>query len=289
MNNAKLVLNCENLHGEGLFWSKNEQKLYWTDIEGFKVWCFDPKNQTSVTYEVEERLCAFALRKDGTILAAFASGLAVYDLQTKERRNLSLFEPDKTKTRLNDGRVDRQGRFVVGGMDESGDGAPISTVIRVNSNFSIDLLISNIACANSICFSPDGKTMYFADTPENKIESYHYDDNGVSDNSVLHNCIDRPGVPDGSTVDVEGYLWNAEWNGGCVSRYSPNGQLVQVVNVPVPNPTCVALGGENMDILYITTSRQMMSNAMLCEYPDAGGLFSIKVSNKGIEESVFAG
>lgn len=287
MDQAKLVLDCQNLHGEGVFWSSREQKLYWTDIKGQQVWWFDPETQASQNYHLEERLCAFALRKDGSILAAFASGIALYNLQTKEREDLYAFESHLSKTRLNDGRVDRQGRFVVGGIDESDNGASISHVIRVNQDFSIDTLLSDVACANSICFSPDGKTLYFSDTPKQAILRYPYGDQGVGTHSVLSHCNDRPGFPDGSTVDNEGYIWNAEWNGFCVTRYSPEGDIDKVIKVPVPNPTCVALGGKHLDTLFITTSRQMMSDDMLSEMPNAGGLYAIKVSTKGIEEPEF--
>jgi L-arabinonolactonase len=287
MDQAKLVLDCQNLHGEGVFWSSREQKLYWTDIKGQQVWCFDPETQASQHYDLDERLCAFALRKDGSILAAFASGIALYHLRTKEREDLYAFEPELSTTRLNDGRVDRQGRFVVGGIDESDDGASISRVIRVNQDFSIDTLLSDVACANSICFSPDGKTMYFADTPKQTILGYSYCDQGLGARFVLSQCHDGPGFPDGSTVDNEGYLWNAKWNGACVTRYSSKGKLDKVIEVPVPNPTCVALGGKHLDTLFITTSRQMMSDDMLLDRPNAGGLFAIKVSTKGIEEPEF--
>lgn len=289
MEQVDLVLDCKNEHGEGIFWSASEQKLYWTDIEGYKVWRYDPETQQAEHFDVDERLCAFALRQDGTILAAFASCLAIYNLETKERKNLSLFEEDKPTTRLNDGRVDRQGRFVVGGMDESGDGHSISSVIRVNTDFSTQLLIDNVACANSACFSPDGKTMYFTDTPTQELCSYRYGNEGVSDRVVIHSCEDRPGVPDGSTIDADGFLWNAEWNGSCVTRYSPTGELDAVVDVPVRNPTCVALGGKNMDTLFVTTSRQMMDEKMLSDSPTAGGLFAIKVTVPGVNEPEFNG
>ncbi len=287
MNPVQLAVDCRNAHGEGIFWSEREQRVYWTDIEGCEVWRFDPVTETAEHFKVPERLCAFTVREDGTLLAAFASGLALYNLHTKERTNLTEFEPE-LPTRFNDGRVDRQGRFVVGGMENTAS-AKISSVVRVNADFSVETLISGVSCANSTCFSPDGEYMYFADTPTNELCQYRYGDEGVSERRVIHDCSDRPGHPDGSTVDSQGYLWNAEWNGHFVTRYSPEGEVVEEIKLPVWNPTCVALGGKDLDTRYITSSRQMMDDAMLEKCPTAGGLFSVKVSVPGVPEPEFKG
>ena len=171
----------------------------------------------------------------------FASGFAFYDPATGTRedsRHLNLIEP---RTRLNDGRTDRQGRLIAGGFDEK-HGAFISSVVRLDPDRRVTKLFDGVACANGICFSPDGDTMYFADSPATKMWSFDYDpqSGAVGNRRDLSTFDGQPGLPDGSCVDAAGCIWNAQWNGGRVVRFTPDGRVDQIVPVPVPNPTCVS-------------------------------------------------
>ena len=120
---AELLLDCRNTHGEGIFWSSQHGLLYWTDIHGECVWTYQPQVGRAEKFEVPGRVCCFADRKGrppNEVVAAFADGFALLDLSSGERRDIAAFEPDLPTTRLNDGRTDRQGRFIAGGMDEDG-------------------------------------------------------------------------------------------------------------------------------------------------------------------------
>lgn len=283
---ADLVLDCANQHGEGVMWSPRDNRVWWTDIHGQRMCWHDPAANVSGSDDLAKRLCAFAPCASGGWIMAFADGVELWSADMKPEHTVHLFEPDNTSTRLNDGRTDRQGRFVVGGMNE-GTGAADSTVIRVNADLSVEMLITGIACANSTCFSSDGQTMYFADTPDRRIRAYPYGDVV----GMPHDLIDmagEPGLPDGSCVDAEGGVWNAEWDGGQVIRIAPDGRITHRIAVPVPKPTCCTFGGPDLATLYITTSRLGMTEAEIARAPLSGGLFAATPGVRGVEDVPFA-
>lgn len=291
MSEVECVVDCQNNHGEGPAWSVDEQKLYWLDIQSSELWRYDPETGETKTWKSQERIAAFAFREDGGLLVAFESGLAFYDPETGRTEKIQDMEPDLATTRMNDGRCDRQGRFIIGGMDESENAKPISNVYRVDRDLSIHQIISGVTCANSTCFSPDGRVMYFADTPLGEIWAYDYNINtgAITNKRIFADFSDQPGTPDGSIVDSEGFLWNAQWNGHRVIRYRPDGSVDRVIEFPVLNPTCVAFGGKDLDILYVTTSRYHMTPEQIKSEPLSGGLFAVKVDVKGLDEPKFCG
>ncbi len=291
MSEVGCVVDCQNTLGEGPAWSVDEQKLYWLDIQKSELWCYDPETDDTKTWNSPERIASFAFRECGGLLVAFESGLAFYDPEKGKTEKIQHIEPDLPTTRMNDGRCDRQGRFIVGGMDESGNGEAISNVYRVDKDLTVNKIISNVACANSTCFSPDGRVMYFADTPVGEIWAYDYDTSSgaISNKRVFTGFSDQPGAPDGSIVDAEGFLWNAQWNGRRVIRYRPDGSIDQIVEMPVMNPTCVAFGAKDLNILYVTTARYLMTPEQIEAEPLSGGLFAVKVDVKGLNEPKFRG
>ncbi len=218
---------------------------------------------------------------------AFADEVALWSADLRPERTLHDFEPGQPATRLNDGRTDRQGRFVVGGMNE-GTGAADSTVIRINTDLTVETVLSGVACANSICFSPDGATMYFADTPERRIKAYAYTDR-LAEPHVLLDMAGEPGLPDGSCVDAEGNVWNAQWDGGQVICIGPDGRITHRIALPVPLVTCCTFGGPDLATLYITTSRLGMTGEDIARAPLSGGLFAARPGVRGIPDAVFAG
>lgn len=211
MIRAALFLDCHNTHGEEILWGSDSRRLRGTDIHGKRLWSLDPASGEALSFPAPARICCFAPRADGGYLVAFAEGFALYALASGARRDLGAFEPDLPGTRLNDGRTDRSGRFVVGGMDEA-DGRPVSSVYLVDADLSVRKFFVGIACANAACFSPDGRTMYFADSPRRASEAIPYDSAAgtIGERQVI--CtFDGPGVPDGACVDAEGCAWVAIW------------------------------------------------------------------------------
>mmetsp|Transcript_27371 Transcript_27371/g.52114 ORF Transcript_27371/g.52114 Transcript_27371/m.52114 type:complete len:355 (+) Transcript_27371:371-1435(+) len=292
---AELVVDCRNILGEGLVWCEDAKRLIWVDIEGKLLLEFDPSCNETRTWSLPERPGSVALKQGGGFIFAFENGLSEYDLDTGVLRRLAPFEPEHPTTRMNDGRCDYQGRFVVGGYNEMhrSDGArALSGVYRLDPSrpFAPErILDEGVRVANSLCFSTDGKTMYFCDSPTRRIHAYDYS-NGLPSNKRLFYEIPEAeaGFPDGATVDSEDAVWSAQFGAGRVVRIRRCDAAVDiVVDVPVPNPTCVALGGPDMNILYITTTRRKMSDEELESVPTAGSLFAVKVPVKGVGEPKF--
>jgi len=290
MKDVELAVECRNILGEGVTWDHDAQRLYWLDIESSELWTFDPATRRTSTHKAAERIACFALRRRGGLLAGFASGFAFYDPETGRRQDIAKFEPNLANTRLNDGKTDRQGRFIAGGFDEV-EGKPISSVVRLDPDGRMTTLFGGVSCANGTCFSPDGKTMYFADTPAATMWSFDYDvaHGTVGERRVVASFKDQPGSPDGSCVDAEGFIWNAQWNGRRVIRFAPDGRVDRVIEMPVLNPTCVTFGQAELDTLYITTARYRMTAGQLAADPESGALFAFKPGVKGWPDAKFAG
>lgn len=289
---AEPLLDCQNLHGEGIIWSAAHGLVMWTDIFGQRLCTFDPISGDLHSFDLPGKLCCFAPRAGrpwNELVAAFADGFALFDVLTGQRKDVAAFEADKPSTRLNDGRTDRQGRFIAGGMDEK-TGAPISSVWRLDPDLTLTKLFDGVICANGTCFSPDGRTMWFADSGKGEIEAFDYDiASGTVSNRRSVAAVKAPGVPDGSCVDAEGFVWNAVWEGYRVERWSPSGKLDQVIALPVKKPTCCVFGGPDLDTLFITTSRLLETQADLAREPGAGSIFSIKPGVRGVIDQPFAG
>jgi L-arabinonolactonase len=288
---AALVVACQNFLGECVLWDADAAEVVWIDIAAGEIWRYDPRTGATSKLTVGERIGAIGLRHEGGHVAGLASGFAFIDAADGAITRLTAVETDLPSTRLNDGRVDRQGRFICGGMDENLPRQPISAVYRLDPDRTVTPILTRIALANSTCFSPDGTTMYFTDMPTRKILAYAYDvDEGVPHSPTLFvDLADDPGNPDGSVIDADGCLWNAQFGGARVVRYDPTGRVDRVITVPVSNPTCCTLGGADYRTLYVTTARADLTDEELANEPDAGGLYAVELDVEGLPESIFAG
>ncbi|GGK24177.1 SMP-30/gluconolactonase/LRE family protein [Salinarimonas ramus] len=291
---ARLLVPTGAVLAEGIQWNPDDGRLWWTDIHARLVLSCDADGRDLRSLALPERLTAFAFAADGSgrTIGAFASGLFVYDPRTGARARLTTFEPDLPQTRMNDGRCDPDGAFVVGGMDEV-DLAPVSRVIRFDGAGETTL-VSGISITNAVGFSPDGTAMYLADSPTRTIWRFPREPGtgALGERSVFVRLDESEGVPDGACVDAEGGLWNARFDGGCVQRYRPDGTPDIRVTVPARQVTCCCLGGPNLDRLYVTTARESLSPADYANQPLAGGIFVCDLAGEGIRglpERRFAG
>ncbi len=278
-----------SVHAEGPVWSEESQSLYWTDIESKTLMSLDPRSGRFASRAMSAKVCSFAFRERGGLLIAFEKRLCFFDPRTGAEHQVAEVEPDLPTTRLNDGRCDRQGRFIVGGFDASEKG--LSAAYRLDADLSLHRLFGGLSSANSTCFSLDGRTMYYADTPQAVIWAFDYDpETGEPGNRrVFCDFRGQPGVPDGSVIDADGCLWNAQWNGRRVVRYRPNGSTDRVLEVPCRNPTSLAFGGKALDTLFITTSRMTLTEEEARLQPLAGTLLAVRPGVKGLPESRFGG
>jgi L-arabinonolactonase len=288
---AALLVDSKCTLGEGATWCATTGRFYWTDIEGARLWRYDPRDGRSTSWAMPERLATFALCADPHyLLLGLASRLAFFDLATGETRHIVDVEPG-LNTRVNDGRCDRQGRFVFGTKDEGSPLRAIGGFYRLDRDLTLERLpLPAPAISNSIAFSPDGATMYYCDSPTREIRACDYLAGGrIANDRVFTRLTDATGEPDGSTVDRDGGLWNAQWGGARVVRYGADGVETERVDVPTVQPSCVALGGAQLGTLYITSARVGLDAAALAGDSRAGGVFIATPARRGLPEPVFAG
>lgn len=290
----EVVVPARHELGECVLWCERTQRLLWTDIPAATLWAFAPATGERRSWPMPEPLCCFALTaSDDRLLLGLASGLAFFDFPTGAVTRICAVEGHLPSTRLNDGRCDRQGRFVFGTFNSDSDPrAPIGSFYRVNHDLTLERLpLGGVAIANSICFSPDGRTMYYADSQTLAIHccDYHPCSGAIGNPRVFVAAGAVPGEPDGSTVDADGCLWSTRWGGAQVVRFTPGGGVDLVLDLAAPQPSCPAFGGPALDVLYVTTARQWMSDVQLADAPHSGSVFARGMALRGLPEQRFLG
>ena len=275
--------------GEGPVWSPRRQALYWVDIEERRVHRLDWHTRAVRSWLMPERISALAERERGGFICALESAIVLVDDEFRVTDWIARPEQGSRTNRFNDGKCDRDGRFWVGSMNETGTERS-AALYRVDADLSVTTARSDIRISNGLCWSPDGTTAYFADSPGREIERMAYDrrSGGLGTPHVFAR-IAAPGVPDGSTVDAEGFVWNAEWDGGRLCRYDPEGRLDRIVNMPFSRPTACAFGGPDMTTLFVTSATFGLSDADRRRQPSAGRLLILGLEVRGLIERPFQG
>ncbi|WP_175727609.1 SMP-30/gluconolactonase/LRE family protein [Burkholderia ambifaria] len=286
---ATRLADTRNTLGEGATWCDKTHALYWVDIEGAQLWRCRADGSDLTQWPMPERLACFALTHDpDVLLVGLATQLAFFDLRSGAFTRIVDVEPD-LPTRLNDGRCDPSGAFVFGMKDEGGDPPrAVGGFYRLNADFTLErLALPPAAIANSIAFSPDGSKMYFCDSLVREILVCDYGRAGVAGVRPFARLTDADGDPDGSTMDRDGGLWNAQWGGRRVVRYAADGVETERIAVPTAQPSCVTLDGEGR--LYVTSARVGLSDDALASDADAGGVFVAQTRHAGLPTARFAG
>ena len=297
------ILACQNHLGEGPVWDTETGVLWWLDGTGRRVgnpsiWRLDPRTDKVDNWSLEHDVGALAVRQNGKLVLALDDGFYFFDPDTGALDLISLVEADQPRSRLNDGKVDRRGRFIAGGMDDKEELA-ICGLWRLDPDLSISKLADGIICTNGPCWSPDDQTFYVADTFVDEFWAYDYDiDSGTASNRrVFASTKEVAGVPDGSTIDAEGCLWNAELISGDLVRYDPDGNVERRIGMPVRNVTSVMFGGDALDEIYVTSMARVKHPAVHDRFRvdvkpqfGAGSLFRITgLGIKGVPEPRFGG
>jgi sugar lactone lactonase YvrE len=278
--------------GEGLLWDNVQNVLYWTDaLEGI-VHRLDPATAERKDLRLPDQIGALALRESGDAIVTLTDGVYFLDLTTGATQPAVLFNHGRDDIRFNDGAVDRQGRFLAGTMHirPPADGVNVGTLHRFDPDGATEVLEQGIGNTNGTCFSPDGRTFYFTDSPRREIYAYRYDTKTGRPNGrrifAETGSFDSPA--DGQTVDADGFLWSALVTAGKVARFDPAGRLDRLIELPVRHPTNVAFGGPDLDVLYVT-SISKSPNITATEH-GAGGLYAIRgLGVTGLAEPRFAG
>lgn len=287
------VLDIKAESGETPVWATDEKKLYWVDQQKPTLNRFDPESGRNESWPMPSHISSFALRGQGkALLVALRTGL--HDFHPDTGKLALRAEPpyDVTRMRFNDGRCDRQGRYIIGGVDLSPRDIrqPGGTGLYRFDEQGLTQILDGVEVANGLAFSPDGKTMYRAETARGTIFAYDYDTQaGTLSNERVFATVDRKlGAPDGAEVDSEGGYWVALLLGRLVVRYLPDGTIDRRIPVPVLQPTKPCFGGPDLRTLYITTAshRHLPGDTPMGEA--AGGIFAIETGHRGIPEPLLS-
>lgn len=288
----EILADVKTTLGEGPLWDIEEQRLYWIDSFDGRVFRCTADGREIRAWDVPQKIGSMALRRNGGAIVSLQRGFHTLDFNTGEVALIHDPEPGLAANRLNDGKVDRQGRFVAGSMDTMEEG-PNGALYRLDPDMTVHRLDNGIICSNGPCWSPNGRTFYFTDTWSGEIWAYDYDTatGGVSNRRTFA-TVDTSGggAADGATVDADGFVWSALVYDGKLVRYATDGTVDRVIEMPVKKVTSVMFGGPDLDVLYVTT----MTKPPLPRFPDDGPLrgsvFAIRdLGVRGLPEMRFAG
>ena len=289
---VECVFRAEAIVGESPLWSPRERVLYWVDITGQILHRFDPRTATEDTFIFPQPVTAIGLRKKGGLVLTLRKDFAFFNPDTGDLEILSDPEEDKPYDRFNDAKCDRQGRFWAGTMDDVKWNAPMGSLYRLDPDTKVNCMQTGVICANGLGWSPDDSVFYFTESFRYGIYAYDFDPIlGIISNRRLFASLDRDsdGFPDGLTVDAEGFVWSVHNAVGRVVRYTPAGTVDMVIELPVPRPTSCIFGGEELDVLYVTSARETMTPEQIARFPLSGSLFAIRPGVRGLPEPYFAG
>ena len=286
----RCVLDVRASLGECPVWSVAESVLYWVDINAPALNRFDPASGVNTAMPMPESIGSFALRAGGGFVVALRGGIFLARADGTLERKVADAPYDPARHRFNDGRCDPRGRFFVGFMNEKRDAAS-AALMRLDADFSLTRVLGDMTISNGLAWSPDGRTMYHADTPTRAIDAYDYDiDSGLpSARRTIARFGGDTDRPDGGAVDRDGCYWTALYRGGKVLRLAPDGRVRAEYAVPAMCPTMCAFGGPSLTTLYVTTARQQRPAEELERFPHSGGVFAMSVVIPGLPEPAFAG
>jgi sugar lactone lactonase YvrE len=284
---VRCVADVHAILGEGPVWVEREGALYWVDIKGRKVFRLEREQLTE--WDVPFRVGSLAPRESGGFIAGTEHGFA--HIHPEQDRYELLFDPeeDRETNRFNDGKVDRQGRFYAGTMDDE-EKAATGAFYRLNHQLHCARVDDGYRVTNGPAFSPDGKFMYANDSALQVTYLFHVAPDGTPlAKRQFARFGEGQGYPDGLTVDAEGCLWIAFWDGWCLRRLSPEGEIIGEVKLPVARPTSCTFGGTSLTDLYVTSASIGLTSDELIMQPNAGGLFMLSPGVGGIADRPFAG
>lgn len=289
MTDIKVEWEEPAILGEGPSWIERDNAIYWVDIVGKKLHRYSLADGDRRTWQFDEQVTSIAARQQGGYVCTIREGYAFIDIDTGQIEPIAQPELDLPGNRFNDGKLDAQGRYWAGTMDEA-EKLDSGVLYRLDADLSIHTVDDRYIITNGPAFSPDGKTMYHNDTIKRCIYAMDCDAAGsISKKRVFAQLEGDQGYPDGLTVDAEGCIWQCSFGGHRITRFSPMGEILQVLEMPVPNVTSCTFGGPDLDTLYITTARYLLSDEEIANYPLAGSLFSYKPGVQGLSTPLFAG
>jgi L-arabinonolactonase len=291
MNNMtasiEVIANDGALVAESPTWSASERALYWLDGRSDAIYRIDIASGARSSWTTPAKVNALGLRAAGGLIVAMKSGIATLDTGTGAFTHVVTPAPYTDAMRMNDGKVDGAGRFWFGTMhDDAGDAS--GHVYRLDPDGTLATIDSGYTIPNGFAWSPDDRTMYLADSHPRTIYAYDFDAaSGEARNRRPFAQTAEGTMPDGATIDADGYLWSANVGGWGISRFAPDGTLDRRLELPVQRPTSVILGGDDLRTLFITTAARRLTPEQLTAQPLAGAILAVRVDVPGLSAHAF--
>ena len=281
------IENSKSLLGEGPLFNEKENTLYWTDIKGMKLFSYALKSGQIKQFSFTRPIGSFAFTHSNKIIGTTSSGFEYIDLDSNILTPIIDPEFDKKQNRFNDGKCDAFGRYFAGTMDNN-EKEITGSLYCYDSN-SVNRVEKNLFISNGLGWSPDSTKFYLTDSPKRVIYIYDYDlkQGLLSNKKVFARVDEKNGYPDGLCVDTNGYIWSAHWNGWQITRYSPDGFIDNIYDLPVPKVTSCNFGGKDLNTLFITTASFGLSKSELKASPLSGYTFTLDTDTKGQKPNIF--
>lgn len=290
---AYKVLNKPCLLGEGPIWDTNTQTLWWVDILEGTVHRYCPDDETFQQINLQQTVSSIALRKNGGCIITLKNGFAYLDPQNGRLKPIVSLKEDISVNRFNDGKCDSAGRFWAGTMNMEDPINQTAALYFLDPDLRVSTVIEGVACSNGLAWDIERSKFYFIDTPTRQVVAYDYEDTTgkISNKKTAVHIPSKDGLPDGMTIDSEGMLWVALWDGWAVARYNPTtGECLTKIGLPVAKVTSCTFGGKNLNDLYITTARAGLTEEELALQPLAGCTFLYENTNyQGLPPAYFKG
>jgi len=284
---VRAVQRGEASLGEGPVWVASEGALYWLDIHGRRILAYRPDDGSCRQWHCSLRITAIAPCTSGGFIAGTERGFIRLTGLPGDCIRLGNPEPDLPGNRGNDGKTDPFGHFWLGTMDDAEEQRS-GALYRLDPDLAWHRMADGYGVPNGPAFSPDGRWLYHTDSAERTIWRFALSADGcLADRQVFARFDERHGYPDGMTTDAEGHLWVAFWDGWCLRRFTPSGEQVDELPLPVQRPTSCAFGGVALDRLFVTSARVGLSPEALAAQPDAGSLFACEVAVPGLAPTLF--
>ncbi|MFK8103808.1 MAG: SMP-30/gluconolactonase/LRE family protein [Saprospiraceae bacterium] len=275
--------------GEGAFWNVENQSFYWVDILDPKLHIYHPATQTNRSFSMPSTISTVVPISNQEALVALQDGAYFVNTENGAVDAFTKIDQENKGTRLNDGKCDPAGRFWVGSMHYPMN-EPQGKLFQIAADGSKKLMLDSVTISNGIVWTANAKTMYYIDTPTQKISAFAFNaaTGTITKKRTAVVIADSLGSPDGMAIDAEDKLWVGLWNGNAVARFDPlTGKLMEKIAVPAHNVTACAFGGPNLDTLYITTASVDMTDAEQQKFPDAGSIFKVVPGVKGVPSTLF--
>ncbi|MBA5776046.1 SMP-30/gluconolactonase/LRE family protein [Stappia sp. F7233] len=284
MHEISCLLDVRQTLAEGPLWDDRTGRLLWCDIAGQAIHSYDWESGERQSWQFPDAVGSFGLCDNGCFVVARRKCVVLFDPVSGEETLVAEIETDNSRTRNNDGKVGPDGAFYLGTMDDVTPRQPIAALYRVTADGSVSKITDSLTVSNGLAWSPDGRRLYHAETRPGFIDVWDFDplSGAASNRRRLIDLNETIGLPDGATIDAEGNYWSAGVSAGVVNCISPEGRIIETVEMPVRTPTMPCFCGPDLDTLVVTSLQRKNEPELMARYPMSGSLFAFKPGVRGL-------